>query len=220
MAETTKLLSALQPLCQNKNMFTDVVSEDSIMPASEEGNTPNSEEAGAPNSEEVLDNSASDAIDMQENNDDVVSLIGGNDFDNIDSNNDEFLEAIDVLLRPSDARAPAIYPKITQITNEKFSSHIGLEERRNIIEKSSPPQNCDKVIVPKVSDNFHRQRYLRTGVLQDSIVRVASSLSVTVDHLLKFREMKSLPDFRAITTRLFYAVTLLGHANLELSYKR
>ena len=72
----------------------------------------------------------------------------------------------------------------------------------------------------KITQIFHLQRDLRTVVLQDSILRVTSSLSVTVDDLLKFRETKPLPDFCAITTRLFDAVTLLGHINLELSYKR
>ena len=56
--------------------------------------------------------------------------------------------------------------------------------------------------VPKVNEpiwgslkGFHRQRDLRTAVLQDSIVRVTSALSITID-------------------------TLLGHVNLELSFKR
>ena len=46
------------------------------MPASEKGKTPTSEETRAPNSEDVLDNAATDVINMQHN---------------IDSKNDEFL---------------------------------------------------------------------------------------------------------------------------------
>ena len=46
--------------------------------------------------------------------------------------------------------------------------------------------------VPKINEpiwstlkGFHRQRDLRTAVLQDSLVHVTSALSITIDELLK-----------------------------------
>ena len=67
---------------------------------------------------------------------------------------------------------------------------------------------------------FYRQRDLRVAVLLDSIVRVTSLLSTTIDELLTFRENKSTVDYLAIATRLFDSVALLDLVNTKLSFKR
>ena len=104
---------------------------------------------------------------------------------------------------------------------------MGLDKRKEILEKYKIPADCTNLFVPRVNEpiwaklkGFNRQRNLRVAVLQDSLVRVSSVLSFTIDELLKCRESKGTVDYLGIATRLFDSVALLGHVNTELSFKR
>ena len=97
LAETATLLTEIRTERASKTE----VSHDSMTPASEEAQPSASEEAYTPASEK--DNpSRSSELDMDQNkdDDDVISLFGGNDFD---TETDDLLEAIDESLRPSDS---------------------------------------------------------------------------------------------------------------------
>ena len=58
------------------------------------------------------------------------------------------------------------------------------------------------------------------SILQDPIVKTSSTLALTFDNLLKARQAKMYPDSKAIATRLFDSIALLGHVNTELSFLR
>ena len=58
------------------------------------------------------------------------------------------------------------------------------------------------------------------SILQDALVKTSSVLALTIDDLLKARQGKVYPDSKAIATRLFDSIALLGYANTELSFKR
>lgn len=139
--------------------------------------------------------SPSNEVEQNKYNDDVVSIFGGNDFD---ADNDDLLQAIDESLRPSDCYGPQVNDTVAKIVNEKFLWDIGLEKRKETIEKYKTPEYCAQLSVPKINEpiwtslkNFHRQRDLRNAVLQDSIVRVSSALSLTIDELLTWEENKA-----------------------------
>ena len=123
MAETANLLTEIRAERASNSRR----SEDSPTPASEEAQPPASEEAQAPALEEANTSQHCETDIEQNQNEDLISLFGGDDFD---TDNDDFLQAIDESLRPSDSYGPKIKEKVAKIVNEKFSSDIGIEKRK------------------------------------------------------------------------------------------
>ena len=213
------ILSAIQQtMAENKNLILElkssshhapVASEEAKSPASEEAQHIASEEAHAPASEEAQQSSNRDSDGNPERNseDDAISLFVGHD---LEEESERFLDLIDDSLTPSDGFGPGISDKVAKIVNEKFCANLGIDKRKKILEKYKTPANCTNFFVPKVNEpiwaklkGFNRQRDLRVAVLQDSLVRVSSALSMTIDELLKSRENKTTVDSLAIATRLF-----------------
>ena len=134
---------------------------------------------------------------------------------------------MDLSLGSSDVAGPPISEKVAKIINKKFSTDLGVMKRIEILEKCSILQNCTNVFVPNVNEqiwsklkDFNRRRNLRMSFLQDAIVKTSSALALTIEDMLKARQDKVYPDSKAIATRLLDSIALLGHVNMELSFKR
>ena len=80
--------------------------------------------------------------------------MGGGEFQNPDgeeNDNDDFLTSIDLSLHPNEVSGRPISEKVAKIVNAKFSTDLGLEKRKEILEKYKIPENCDQFYVPKVN---------------------------------------------------------------------
>ena len=108
---------------------------------------------------------------MRNSEDDALSLFGGHD---LEEESDRFLDLIDYCLRPSDGFGSPISEKVAKIVSEKFHTDLGIDKRKEILEKYKTPSNCTDIFVPKVNEplwaklkNSNRQRDLHVAVLQD-----------------------------------------------------
>ena len=161
------ILSAIQQtMAENKNLILElkssshhapvasVASEEAQLSASEEAKSPASEEAQhiaseeahAPASEEAQQSSNRDSDGKLVRNieDDAISLFGGHD---LEEESERFLDLIDDSLRPSDGFGPAISDRIAKIVNEKFCADLGIDKRKEILEKYKTPANCTNFFV-------------------------------------------------------------------------
>ena len=229
MAENTKLILEMRSSQHHAPVASQetptLASEGANPPASEEAQ-PDSEEANTSASEEPQTMYNRDSCLPRNSEDDALTVFGDNDLV-LEGESDRFFELIDDNLRLSDVFGPPISERIAKIINEKFTTDLGLANGKEILEKYKIPADCTNLFVPRVNEpiwaklkGFNRQRDLRVAVLQDSLARVSSVLSLSINELLKCIESKGTVDDLGIATRLFDSVALLDHVNTELSFKR
>ena len=100
--------------------------------------------------------------------------------------------------------------------------------------KYNRPDNCEKLTVPKVNPNIlnklkhgTKSADLRLANMQKVLVKVGSAVAKSTDTLLAIRADPEKTSALALTEKLGKLVTynadalvLLGHLNIELSYRR
>ena len=100
------------------------------------------------------------------------------------------------------------------------------DKLKQLISKYDRPQNCEKLVVPKVNQQIwaklqKRQKLtdLRFSHIQESVVKASVAVTKCIDQLLKAND-KSSSDLRQTVGSLTDDVALLGHGHYEMSMTR
>ena len=125
----------------------------------------------------------------------------------------------------SDEQAdPKVAQKLADIVNKRWGSKLEEAKLKEKLAKYNRPDNCEKLTVPKVNpeiwnklNHVTRSADLRLANTQKVPVKVGSAVAKSTDTLLAIRADPEKTSATALTEKLG---KLLGHVNIELSYRR
>ena len=129
---------------------------------------------------------------------------------------------------------PKVAQKLAAIVNKRWGSKLGEAKLKEKLAKYNRPDNCEKLTVSKVNPEIWnklklgtRSADVRLANMQKLLVKVGSAVAKSTDTLLAIRANPEKTSASALTEKLEELVTqnagalaLLGHGNIELSYRR
>ena len=129
---------------------------------------------------------------------------------------------------------PKVAQKLADIVNKRWGSKLEEAKLKEKLAKYNRPDNCEKLTVPKVNPeiwnklkHWTRSADLRLANMQKVLVKVGSAVAKSTDTLLAIRADPNKTSALALTETLGKLVTynadalaLLGHVNIDLSYRR
>ena len=119
---------------------------------------------------------------------------------------------------------------MADIINKRFSEGLSDGKLKERQEKYQRPENCTKLVVPKVNKEIWKnlptatkQNDAKLAAIQRTIIKATSALAQSTQEILKAYKSKKLTDKETkekMTDKNADAIAMLGHACHELSMKR
>ena len=133
----------------------------------------------------------------------------------------------------TDGTGPKVSEKLAEIVNKRWSERLDDAKFKSKMDKYDRPENCDRLLVPKVNPeiwanigNSTKSADLHIANFQKTLTKVGSALTHMTDALLELRSKLTSSDteqvkmVNQVVTGNADALALLGHLNLDLSLHR
>ena len=146
---------------------------------------------------------------------------------------DKFLDELAHEFDQDEKTTSPIDGKLTDIINKRWATKFSDSKFSDRMEKYESPENCDKVLVPRVNQemwarlsNQAKRNDLRLASVQKVLVKIGAILAQCADKLMTAclehtnGGKMSHEDMNGLLGLQIDALALLGHANYDISLRR
>lgn len=163
----------------------------------------------------------------------AVNNGGKQESSNSTASEDKFLDELAHEFDQDEKTTSPIAGKLADIINKRWATKFSDSKFNDRMEKYERPENCDKVLVPRVNQEIWarlssqaKRNDLRLASVQKVLVKIGAILAQCADKLMTARlehtngGKMSNEDMNGLLGLQIDALALLGHANYDLSLRR
>ena len=107
---------------------------------------------------------------------------------------DDLLKKLALDFSTNDNVSRPISQQLAEIINKRWASKLGENKVKETVEKYDRPENCEKVVAPKVNPeiwekltHYGKKQDLRLSAIQNMIVKVGAIIAQSTQKLMEFR---------------------------------